>query len=250
MVGHVKRVADMFAAQITLVHVCDLESHNGFELYVRSRQEIAEEHREIARRRLHAYLKNELPLSECPRILLTGEPGSLIAELARDEEFDLVIMPTHGGVFRWTLLGSITAKVLNYANCPVLTTEHAQTPGPIERRHWVCAVNLNGDSCGVLKVAAQAARQVSARLSLIHVLSNSENSEESRAIIQDLKVAAGCREAEVYITKGSVKESLVNVSRNLDADVLIIGRPISGIGRIGDLSYGLIRDSPFPVLSV
>jgi nucleotide-binding universal stress UspA family protein len=250
MAEHVKRVQDMFQAQATLVHVCDLESHNGFELYVRCAQEIADEHREIAMRRLHTYLKHEFPLSECPRVLLTGEPASAIAELARDEEFDLIIMPTHAGVFRWTLLGSVTAKVLNEVECPVLTTEHARTPGPIEHRHWVCGLDLNQDAVRVLQTASRGAKQVNAKLSVIHVLSNGAQPEEPRMIIQDMQAAADCREAELHIAKGPIKESLINTSRQCGADVLIIGRPTSGFGRIRDLSYGLIRDSPFPVLSV
>ncbi|PYU43615.1 MAG: hypothetical protein DMG56_00190 [Acidobacteria bacterium] len=36
-------------------------------------------------------------------------------------------MPTHAGLFRRTLLGSTAAKVLNEADCPVLTTQHAET---------------------------------------------------------------------------------------------------------------------------
>jgi hypothetical protein len=40
----VKRAATMFRSHVNLLYVCDLFSHNGFELYVRSLQEIAEEH--------------------------------------------------------------------------------------------------------------------------------------------------------------------------------------------------------------
>ena len=250
MAQHVRRVQQMFQAQVTLVHVCDLLSHNGFELYVRCVQDIAAEHREIAARSLREYLRHEFPLSECPRILLTGEPAKAITELARDEEFDLIIMPTHAGIFRWTLLGSVTAKVLNDVDCPVLTTEHARNPGPIERRNWVCGLTLDSDSPRLLQTAARAARQVNAKLSLIHVLSNGTHGEESRTIIQDMQAAAGCGDADLHVVKGPIKESLINNSRNCEADVLIIGRPIQGCGRIRDLSYELIRDSPFPVLSI
>jgi len=42
MARYVKRAATLFDARVTLVHVCDLASHNGFELYVRPAPEIAE----------------------------------------------------------------------------------------------------------------------------------------------------------------------------------------------------------------
>jgi hypothetical protein len=39
-------------------------------------------------------------------------------------------MPTHTGTFRRMLLGSTTAKVLNDADCLVLTSTHAETIAP------------------------------------------------------------------------------------------------------------------------
>jgi nucleotide-binding universal stress UspA family protein len=127
---YVKRAAAMFRARVTLVHVCDPTSHNGFELYLRSVQDIAADHWDMGRRRLDSFLASAFPLAECPRILRSGEPADEIAEVARTGGFDLIIMPTHAGRFRQMLLGSTTAKVLNDVECPVLTTEHAHTIVP------------------------------------------------------------------------------------------------------------------------
>jgi hypothetical protein len=44
MATYVKRAAAMFRSWVTLVHVYDAASHNGFELYARPPQEIREEH--------------------------------------------------------------------------------------------------------------------------------------------------------------------------------------------------------------
>ena len=51
---------------------------------------------------------------------------------------------------------------------------------------------------------------------------------------------------------GSVKDALIEAARQSDADVLMIGRgPKSGPhGRMRDLTYAMVRDSPFPVLSI
>ena len=38
MAPYVKRAADLFDARVTMVHVCDLASHNGLELCVRGRR--------------------------------------------------------------------------------------------------------------------------------------------------------------------------------------------------------------------
>ena len=69
MAPYVKRAADLFGSRVTLVHVCDLASHNAFEIYVRSPSEVAEEHRSIARQELDSFLESEFPPAKCPRIL-------------------------------------------------------------------------------------------------------------------------------------------------------------------------------------
>ena len=83
--------------------------------------EVAEEQQGLARDKLNSFLKSEFPVEECPRVLLSGDALDRSSHLVRTSGFDLIIMPTHAGFFRRTLLGSRTAKVLNDADCPVLT---------------------------------------------------------------------------------------------------------------------------------
>ena len=83
--------------------------------------EVAEEQQGLARDKLNSFLKSEFPVEECPRVLLSGDALDGSSHLVRTSGFDLIIMPTHAGFFRRTLLGSRTAKVLNDADCPVLT---------------------------------------------------------------------------------------------------------------------------------
>ena len=258
--AYVKRAAAIFGSHVTLLHVCDVQSHNGFELAVRSLQEIAEEHWNVARSRLDSFLNSEFPLAECPRILRSGDAAEQIAEAARTGGFDLIIMPTHAGRFRRLLLGSTTAKLLNDADCPVMTTKYAEiiTPRPPKHRDWLCAVDLNGDSKRVLELASRAAAAAGARLSLVHVLHNRgsaaqperDQAEEARHRLGELQKSVGC-EAIIHVVPGPVKDALLDVGKRSGADVLIVGRPHSkATWRLGHLTYSVIRDSPFPVLSV
>jgi nucleotide-binding universal stress UspA family protein len=53
--------------------------------------------------------------------IIEGAPGTVLANLAKSKEYDLIIMGSHGhseiaGLF----LGSVTHKVLNTIYCPVL----------------------------------------------------------------------------------------------------------------------------------
>ena len=259
----------MFGAKVTLVHVFDLYGHESFQLYVRPLSEVVEEQQNLAREKLNSFLKSELPLTESARLLLSGDAAKQIVQLAKRDKFDLIIMPTHAGFFRRNLLGSTTAKVLNDADCLVLTTQHAETISPrrLEHREWVCAIGLNADSERVLRYASQLAKAARANLTLVHAtpangpelavqmdleerLQSSKREAASRRV-EELQAATGSH-APVSIVIGPIKDALTEAARRLRADVLVIGRsPLTGaLGRLRDLSYALARDAPCPVLSV
>jgi nucleotide-binding universal stress UspA family protein len=130
MAAYVKRAAALVGAKVSLVHVVDPTAYYGLQLYVRPISEILEEHLGIGRERLDSFLTADFSVAQCPRILTSGDPATEIARVAREGRFDLIIMPTHSGVFRQMLLGSTTAKVINDADCPVLTSRHAKQSLP------------------------------------------------------------------------------------------------------------------------
>jgi nucleotide-binding universal stress UspA family protein len=269
MAAYVKRAAALFGAQVTLIHVFDLYSHDAFQLYVRPLSEVAEEQKNLARDKLNSFLTSEFPLAACPRILSSGDAAKLIVQVAKTGGFDLIIMPTHAGLFRRALLGPTTAKVLNDADCPLLTSQHAETISPrqLEHREWVCAIGLDSDSQRVLRYASQAAESVHANLTLVHVIPasgpdlpvemdleerlQSTKREAANRRITEWQRAAGSY-APVSIVVGPIREMLTEAAKRLRADVLVIGRsPASGVlGRLRDLSYAIARDAPCPVLSL
>ena len=115
MAAYVERAAVLLEAEVSLIHVVDPTSYNGLELYERSPFEVQEEHLEVGREKLDSFLSAKFPASAFPRILASGDPASEIAQVARNGRFDLIIMPTHAGIFRRMLLGSTTAKVIDDA---------------------------------------------------------------------------------------------------------------------------------------
>jgi nucleotide-binding universal stress UspA family protein len=266
MVPILERVASITSADVTLLHVLE-PSYPGFELSIRPLRDVEEDLRLVARKKLQSFLQSEFPHSA--RVVVEGEAGSQIANVARQQHFDMIIMPTHAGVFRRTLLGSTTAKVLNDADCPVLTTRHAETisPRPVKHREWVCAVGLQDDSKRVVRYAAELAKALRTNLTLVHVIPTNETrapvqlnlkeklqDEESkaahRAIEEFLKEISS--QAPIHIVRGPIKDSLIEAASRFGADLLIIGRsPQSGsLGRMRDLTYAVVRDASCPVLSV
>ena len=126
--SHVAAVARKFNAKITLLHVVrtprvwygdlppeELQAFIDIEQLIKDRQVM-----------LNAYLQDEFrDAPELEHIVDRGEPAHVIAEHARKDRAHLIMMPTHGyGPFRRMLLGSITAKVLHDAECPVWTDVH------------------------------------------------------------------------------------------------------------------------------
>ena len=156
MAAFVKRAAAITSAKVTLMYVLEPPA-SGFELLTRPLPDAEEDRKKVACAKLESYLSAEFPLHDTPRLLVEGEAGARIAKVARDCGFDLIIMPTHACAFRRMLLGSTTAKVLNDADCMVMTTQHAETmlPRPREHREWVCAIGLSAASERVLRIATQ-----------------------------------------------------------------------------------------------
>ena len=269
MAAYVKRAASLLKANVSLVHVVDPAGYSGLELYVRPISQVSEERLGIGRERLDSFLTAEFPAPECPRILTLGDAATEIARVAREDRFDLIIMPTHAGIFRQMLLGSTTAKVINDSDCPVLTSRHAQTiaPRPLEHRQWLCTIGLSSNSERVLRYASQVAAQARGKLSILHAVEagatelpiqldlqekvSSAESQVARRRIADLQQRVGT-DVPVRIAVGRVKEALLEAAREADADALIIGRSHQpgAHGLMRDLTYAMVRDSPFPVLSV
>src|ERR1700733_13164361 len=172
MGAYVKRAAALLGARVSLIHVVDPTGYNGLQLYLRPITEVSEEYLGIGREKLDSFLAKEFPVAQYPRILASGDAATEIARVAREGRFDLIIMPTHAGIFRQMLLGRTTAKVINDADCPVLTSRHAQTiaPRPLEHREWLCAIGLSSNSERLLCFASQVAAQAHGKLSIIHAV--------------------------------------------------------------------------------
>ncbi len=76
--------------------------------------------------RLHGFLKEHfadlMDKVELTEIVEAVAPHNKIVEKAQSENADLIVMSTHGRTgFQQVLLGSVTAKVVARAGCPVLS---------------------------------------------------------------------------------------------------------------------------------
>ena len=215
------------------------------------------------------------PGGQCTDIPLTqevveGDPAREIVDYARDHDVGLIVMATHGyGPFRRFLLGSVTAKVLHDAGCPVWTGPHLEAAPSYQTigfRSIVCAIDLAKGSGAVLEWAGRFAREYGAELAIVHVLPESlvqwggvyfDPKWRSQAVAaardqivrlqEELNVAG-----EVLIEIGDAPVAVSDLASRLRADLLVIGRGRESglLGRLRANAYAILRESPCPVVTI
>ena len=266
------RIAERFDSEIVLLHVLPPYREFGAIEMANAMTEILAYRRQDAERRIAGFLSEELAAHRVRRLLLEGDPAQEIVDCAHREEAGLIVMPTHGyGPFRRMLLGSVTAKVLHDADCPVWTTAHAeaQPAGAAALRRVLCAIDLAPSGIRALKWSAQLAAEFGAQLMLVYGVAELDPRTEgyyfspewrkflvdnAEAKIAAMQQQAGTR-AEVALTMGPAAEMICEEAGKADADLLVIGRGadagIAGmVDRLTGRAYSIIRQSPCPVVSV
>ena len=203
------------------------------------------------------------------RVVDLGDPADVITSFAHQHAVDLIMMSTHGyGTFRTLLLGSVAAKVLHDAECPVWTASHgADLPSPdhIKPSVILCAIDSTSRSLPLLKWAAEYSKASSAELRLIHVVPGMhsfpasqmnrefelEMKKEARDQITQLQQLAGV-EAHLEVASGNIAELVREEALRHGAGLVIVGRGVlqETLGRLRSNAYGIIRHAPCPVLSV
>ncbi|HTT62890.1 MAG TPA: universal stress protein [Bryobacteraceae bacterium] len=262
-------VAERFNSEIVLLHVLPPYREFGAIEMAGAMTDILAGRRQDAERRFAEFLREELAGYRVRRLLLDGDPAHEIVDCARREQAGLVVMPTHGyGPFRRMLLGSVTAKVLHDADCPVWTTAHgeAQPTSPAALRRILCAVDLGPSGVRTLTWSAGMAAEFGAPLLLVYAMAGLDPRtegyyfspewreflvEHAEKEIAALQAKAGTR-AEVVLTMGPGPEMICEEARKAEADLLVIGRGADAgiLGRLTSHAYSIIRQSPCPVVSV
>jgi nucleotide-binding universal stress UspA family protein len=177
------------------------------------------------------------------------------------------MMPTHGyGKFRRLLLGSVTAKVLHDAKCPVWTATHAEGDmvNHVGHNSIMGAIDQTPDTALLIRRYAEIAREFNAKLRLVHALPGAHPDamrldedfhrfliNSAREDIARIQAEAGTN-LELCMEGGAVSKVVREASLHHDADLILIGRGIlhERFGQLRTNAYAIIRDAPCPVLSL
>ena len=256
----VEAVAGRFNSEVLILHVIPPAPEIHYPL--------AAVNADFCSAELQIFLAGDFQYVPVRRLLAFGDPAARIIETACAEKVDLIMMPTHGyGPFRRFLLGSVVAKVLYDAECPVWTGVHMEEAPPLDKiefRQILCAVDLDEKGKETLKEAFEIAEEYGAALTVVHTVPATGagpgmcmETEFLSALMDDARkeLAVTLRTAGIAATicvaSGEVAKVVRAAALNHKADLLVIGRSSPGLlGRLRTHRYAIVRESPCPVLSL
>ncbi len=217
--------------------------------------------------RMDGVFRKEFAHLDVERVVELGDPAEVIARFADTQGVDLIMMPTHGyGPLRRLLLGSVTAKVVHDAQCPVWTNVHNDQPlleeDPMPRT-VVCGLERTPDSSPVMEWAAQFAEQIGASLRFVHVMAALDESplritkqklarlqQEALVSVESVQRRIGVK-APTSVVIGKIGTRFCEEAQHHQADLVVIGRgKVQDFGRLGKNAYDIIRNAPCPVINV
>ena len=105
-------------SRLEIVHVVPCEfggdSVNTFELV----EELKTKGKKILEQCKKIAARNNISIKTTSEL---GDPAKIIINLAKSNDYDLIVMGSRGrGAFKELLLGSVTQKVAHHAKCPVM----------------------------------------------------------------------------------------------------------------------------------
>jgi nucleotide-binding universal stress UspA family protein len=260
-------LARRHSATLTMLHVVPAFE---FEFAMAGNQEVlsqfASHRNQTAQRALELFPGGERLEVDAVRTVAQGEAPAEIVRAAKEGDHDVIVMSTHGtgAIRRWLLLGSVTTKVLQTSECPVIAAaDFTERRGPL--RHILCAIDLGTASHDVLCRAAGLASRMDTRLTIVHATpafgesaGDFTNSEWRAGVhtrvhdaVAELKRKTSA-EADVVVEAGEPYKVVAQVAERLDAGLVVIGRSVHTgmLGRMRAQAYEIIRNAPCPVLSV
>lgn len=267
---YAEALASHFHSELTLLHVVNPVQAYGYPEAVAVVPEMFQDILAQSKVALESFAAESAKGARIKPVLLEGDPGQVIAEYAKESKYDLIVMPTRGyGPFRRFLLGSVTAKVLHDAPCPVWTGPHLEEAPPYSTIGFgtvLCAVDLGPDSRAVLKWGAAFAAEYGSKLVVVHAIPSSTDSfggiyfdpqwhqQVQKEAHDRVSFALGEAEAkgDIVIRTGDTPHVVRAVAEECGANMLVIGRGHSAgvLGRLRTNAYAILRDSPCPVAAI
>jgi nucleotide-binding universal stress UspA family protein len=195
---------------------------------------------------------------------LFGSPAEVIAETAKRENAELIILSTHGrsGLGRW-LYGSVAEQVVHLAPVPVLLVPTFSRHGWPTRRVPRFLLALDGSEMAATAVepTRRWAQALHANVALVRARAPSQSKpdelENEREVRSFESAADRLRGAGIDITvrtpAGKPAECIADLAHELDVDVIVMGTHRRlGVSRLvlGSVATETLHRAALPMLLV
>lgn len=200
-----------------------------------------------------------------------GTPSTSIVEYSQQFDIDLIVMPTHGrrGLKRF-LIGSVTERVINTAEVPVITV-NPDRDRPLSYPCQDLLVPTDGSRGAELALneGIAVAKATGATLHLLHVVETGILGPDARSILQETELTETANTIMAEATELVEAESLDAVESEIEygpppkeirtyiqeneIDLAILGtHGKTDFSRymMGGVSAKIVRTSPIPVMWV
>ena len=202
--------------------------------------------------------------------VLRGDPYEAIVEYSVQSAIELIVMPTHGrrGLQRF-LLGSVTERVINTADVPVLAVNPDTQPLAYPCQQLLVPTDGSPGSKRALSEAITLANATGATLHLLHVVETGSLGPDDRSVVNDEELTTradeiiadaietaeaatvDCLESEIEV--GIPSREIQKYVDAHDIDLAILGtHGETDFSRymMGGVSAKIVRTSPVPVMWV
>jgi nucleotide-binding universal stress UspA family protein len=248
-------------------------------LRVRSRRR-AIEGEQAAHARLQEFVSARNPEGvKFETVILAGDPVAAVADYARHESPDLLVLDKHGRrASKLWRAGVFAKEMARLVNCPTLTVpdNHAGVSATADGmfREILCATDFSPASIAALKQALIVAQQSGGRLTVLHVLDGfpyetvysgsrgfrlideyrglvAQVSRQLRnAIPQD---ALNWCDVQTRVVSGVAHRAILSTAVEIKPDLIVMGLPVrSALDTVimGSTTGPVVRGTQCPVLMV
>jgi nucleotide-binding universal stress UspA family protein len=202
--------------------------------------------------------------------VLRGDPYEAIVEYSTQSAIELIVMPTHGrrGLQRF-LLGSVTERVINTADVPVIAVNPGTQPLTYPCQELLVPTDGSRGSELALSEGIALANATGATLHLLHVVETGSLGPDARSLVKDEELtiradeiiaeaietaeAATVDRIESEIEFGVPPKEIRNYIDAHDIDLATLGtHGKTDFSRymMGGVSSKIVRTSPVPVMWV
>ena len=230
--------------QITLLYGYKVYSSSGMFISVEKlMKEDAEREMDILMRHFREKLPENISLDNR---IIRGEPVDTIVAVAKEDQFDLVIMGTKGaGGIEEVFIGSTTGTVIKRIDVPLIAIPSDCVFQPIQ--HLVLA--LDGDDYSSAQVFVTLRSIADKFGTTVEVLHLGDGTEQPLGQISELLEGISCE--IVLKTEGSLKEAITQEVQANDSQMIAMVRRSRGFLSSLFHSSATLKtafDSPVPLL--